>query len=536
MFEAFRQQAATQIAGWSLPEKVGQLFILAFPGKDAEAARPLITRYNLGGCYLSQDNADTFAEARELTRAMDGMRRADFPPLLLGVDQEGAWSVLSPDSTTGPGNLALGSAADPQLTAAMYGVYGNEMRSAGFNCVLGPCADINLKPNSPIIDTRSFGEIPVRVSAHVAAAVHGAHDGGIVACAKHFPGHGDTTGDTHRDIPSVDKSLEQLLEQDLAPFQAAIQSRVELIMTSHIRYPQIDPEHPATLSAPILQGILRERLGFKGIVISDSMNMGAIRRNYDAVDATLRAFRAGIDLIMLSEEHYDHQADYLERQLAMVEAVADAVRDGRFPEDELNAKLERVVAFKLARLEHMALYRDFDPAQSQQVERQAAEAAIKLLTDPGHCLPLRRDDAVVLIQTTPEADYDNLVNPRGIGPNQATPAFKYFAQALLEQHHNVTVLDHDLARTFVANAATQPGQVILAVTENYPLPGEDFKQDASRELVAALAERFGSRLVVISLRSNYLPVPEGVGHLCAYSSRPCSAEAAARACVGTPGI
>ncbi|WP_035057499.1 glycoside hydrolase family 3 protein [Andreprevotia chitinilytica] len=532
MFEAFRQQAAKQISGWSLPEKVGQLFILAFPGKDAEAARPLIERYNLGGCYLSQDNADTFAEARTLTQAMAAMRRADFPPLLLGVDQEGAWSVLSPESTTGPGNLALGSAAEPALTAAMYRVFGTEMRSAGFNCILGPCADVNLKPNSPIIDTRAFGEIPAQVASQVAAAVHGAHDGGIVACAKHFPGHGDTASDTHRDIPTVDKPLATLLEQDLAPFQAAIRAQVELIMTSHIRYPHIDPQYPATLSAPILQGLLREQLGFKGIVISDSMNMGAIRRNYSPVDAALLAFKAGIDMIMLSEEHYDHQSDYLDRQLAMVEAIVAAVQDGRFPESELNAKLERVVAFKLARLTDMALYQDFDLAEHLHIEQQLAQAAVKLLADPGRHLPLHPDMEVVVVQTTPLADYGNLVNPRGIGPNQAAPAFDYFARTISARHHHLSVLNHAQTQIFLKTAQPSRGQIILAITENYPLPGEDFAQDASNALVKQLAERFGDRLIVVSLRSNYQQLPADIGQLCAYSSRPCSAEAAALACLG----
>ncbi|WP_348945064.1 glycoside hydrolase family 3 N-terminal domain-containing protein [Chitinibacter sp. FCG-7] len=171
LFETYRVQAAEIVASWSIAEKVGQLFILAFPGKDAEAARILVEQYNLGGCYLSQDNAETFSEARQLTQALATIvaQRARHVPLLLGVDQEGAWSVLTPESTTGPGNLALGAANQTTLTSAMYTVFGEQMRSAGFNCVLGPCSDVNLKPNSPIIDTRAFGEIPEHVAQHVAA-------------------------------------------------------------------------------------------------------------------------------------------------------------------------------------------------------------------------------------------------------------------------------------------------------------------------------------------------------------------------------
>lgn len=536
MFDSYRSQAAQTISGWSLEEKAGQLFILAFPGKDAEAARPLIERYNLGGCYLSQDNATTFAEARQLTHDMAAIvnQRANAVPMLLGVDQEGAWSVLTPESTTGPGNLALGSADNPALSAQMYSVFGIEMRSAGFNCVLGPCADVNLKPNSPIIDTRAFGEVPAQVAIQVGAAVHGAHDGGIVVCAKHFPGHGDTTGDTHREIPLVDKSLETLLVEDLAPFKAAIDARVELIMTSHICYPQIDPEYPATLSKAILQDVLRKKLGFKGIVISDSMNMGAIRRNFPPVDAAIIAFKAGIDMIMLSEEHYDHNTNYLENQLAMIEAIVAAVKDGRMPEADLNQIVERVVAFKLARLVSMPLYQPFNLAANRVVEQAAARSAVKILADSAQNLPVKAGQKVFVVQTTPLADYANLVNPRGIGPNQAVPAFDYFAAEISAQlpGENLQILDYSEAKAWLDDVSVAPAQLVLAIIENYPLPGEDFKQQASKALVAQLSEKFGSQLVVIGLRNAYEAVPALATHLCAYGSRECSARAAALICVG----
>ncbi|MEN9657443.1 MAG: hypothetical protein RL571_908 [Pseudomonadota bacterium] len=535
MFESYQSQAAEKISNWSLEEKVGQLFILAFPGKDAEAARPLIERYNLGGCYLSQDNASTFAEAQQLTRAMAAMvnQRADAVPMLLGVDQEGAWSVLTPESSTGPGNLALGSADNPALTAQMYSVFGLEMRSAGFNCVLGPCADVNLQPNSPIIDTRAFGEVPAEVAIQVGAAVHGAHDGGIVVCAKHFPGHGDTTGDTHREIPVVDKSLATLLIEDLAPFKAAIDARVELMMTSHICYPQIDPEYPATLSRAILQDVLRKKLGFKGIVISDSMNMGAIRRNFSPVDAAIIAFKAGIDMMMLSEEHYDHNDNYLENQLAMIAAIVRAVEDGRMPEADLNKIVERVVAFKLARLTAMPLYQDINIAANRKVEQAAAKAAVKILSDSAHNLPIQAGKEVFVVQTTPLADYANLVNPRGIGPNQAVPAFDYFAAELSQgvASEQLNILNYQAAQVWLASVDVQPQQVVLAVIENYPLPGEDFKQAASKALLAQLAEKFGAQLVVIGLRNAYEAVPKLASHICSYGSRECSARAAAQLCL-----
>jgi beta-N-acetylhexosaminidase len=542
MFSAFHRQAADKISHWTLEEKVGQLFILAFPGKDAQAVRPLIERYNLGGCYLSQDNASNFAEARQLSQALLGMARL---PMLLGVDQEGAWSVLMPESTTGPGNLALGSANDLGLTAQMTQVFGEEMRSAGFNCVLGPCADVNLQTDSPIIDSRAFGDVPALVASHVTAAIRGAHQGGIVACAKHFPGHGDTTADTHREIPQVDKSLARLMVEDLVPFQAAIDAGVELIMTSHICYPQIDAVYPATLSKSILQGVLREQLGFKGIVISDSMNMGAIRRNFSPVEAAILAFKAGIDMIMLSEEHYDHNTHYLENQLAMIAAVVTAVQDGALSETEVDKIVTRVVAFKLARLCPMDLYQACDVATNRRIASHAASAAIKVHCDTGTTLPILANlgahpsHQVFLIRTSPQSAYANLLNPRGIGPNQATPAFDFFAD---EMRHGMTlkgqteqlhVLDHASANIWLQalEGETISNIIVLAVMENYPLPGEDFEQENARLLLAALAEKLGEKLLVVSLKNAYQAIPAGVSHLTTYSSRACSAVAAAQYCL-----
>ncbi|WP_051304801.1 glycoside hydrolase family 3 N-terminal domain-containing protein [Chitinilyticum litopenaei] len=538
MFDTHREQAAALIAGWSIEEKVGQLFILAFPGKDAEAARTLIERYNLGGCYLSEDNASTFAEARRLTGDLDAIvrQRTAHVPLLLGVDQEGAWSVVTRESVTGPGNLALGKADDAALTASVYAMLAEEMRSAGFNCILGPCSDVNLTPNSPIIDTRAFGEVPLDVARHAAAAVRGGHAGGIVMCAKHFPGHGDTVGDTHRLIPQVDKSFERLQQEDLLPFKHAIDAGVELVMTSHIRYPQIDSIHPATLSAPILQGVLRQHLGFAGIVISDSMNMGAIRSNYAPEAAALLAFAAGIDMIMLSEEHYDHNSDYQARQLAMIAALVEAARAGRFP--TLDETVERVVAFKLSRLQQMPLLQPFDLAAHQALAARAAATAVRVQRDPQRILPLAVDGDVIVVRAARAQDYANLVNPRGIGPNQATPAFDHFVDELGRQGAagRWTVLTHEEAQAELgkpANRLTRAEEVVI-VTENYPLPGEDFRHAEAQALVAKLAAARAGRLLVVGLRSNYEPLPEGVSYLCAYSSRECSARAAAHACLAQP--
>ncbi|MDR1106665.1 MAG: hypothetical protein LBL44_09935, partial [Treponema sp.] len=253
-----KQEIEEIINGMSPAQKAGQLFLMAYPGKDPRIARPLIERYGLCGCYISQDNAETFAEAKTFVPELQAMSMENHKlPLLLGVDQEGAWGVLVPESHTGPGNLALGAADDPEIVNRMYWAIGKEMLSAGYNTVLGPCADVNSNPLSPIIGTRSFGEFPEKAARCVEAAVKGLLFSGSIATVKHFPGHGATEADSHRLIPEVNKSLEELKKQDLLPFLAGIKAGAHIVMTSHIKFPRIDSKWPATLSKIILEDILR---------------------------------------------------------------------------------------------------------------------------------------------------------------------------------------------------------------------------------------------------------------------------------------
>ncbi|WP_120510381.1 glycoside hydrolase family 3 N-terminal domain-containing protein [Photobacterium salinisoli] len=517
-------KVAELIASWTLKEKVGQLFILAFPGKSAEAARKMVAEYNLGGCYLSQDNAETFTEAHQLSQSLDVIVKHHHRlPLLLGVDQEGAWGVLVGESTTGPGNLALGVADTVTGTERMYKVIGDEMRYAGFNCILGPCCDVNFNPESPIIDTRSFGDQPKKVSAHSAAAVRGLHQGEITACAKHFPGHGDTQGDTHRDIPRVDKSYDELKANDLAPFQAAINAGVDLVMTSHILYPQLDDIYPATLSSIILQQVLRRDMGFDGIIISDSMNMGAIQHHYTPVEAAVRAMQAGITMIMLSEEHYDHSEAYLDKQLAMIHGVIDAVKSGELSEQVIDEALQKVVRFKLDKLQPMPLFHKVSMPAGQIVARQTAESAVTWVRGGLEI----SGQKLYVINATPDASYHNLMNPRGIGPNQSQPAYEAFIQTLRQteavwQEVSVEQLPDSCNDGY-----------LVVVTENHPLPGEDFDQVQAQQLVQQLSQDF-SNLIVVALRSPYdlLRYPTVSHYLCAHSSRPESAAAAARVLAG----
>ncbi len=519
------EQIQAKISTMPLDHKIGQLFLLAYPGKDPEVIKPLLDQYGISGCYISQDNAETFTEAKQVSENLQQMNVSSVP-LLLGVDQEGAWGVLVPQSHTGPGNLALGSLKSTNATKIMYEIFSQEMLSVGYNALLGPCADINTDPRSPIIGTRSFGEFPDRVGDHVQAAVEGCQAKGAIATLKHFPGHGSTSGDTHREIPQVHKSLDTLMNEDLLPFKQGIDAGAQMVMTAHICYPQIDPKNPATLSSIILNDILREKLGFQGVILSDSMNMGAIRRFYDPAESTVLALKAGVDLIMLSEEHYDHSDDYLPKQIASLQAVKKAVQDGRITEKEIDQKLMRILHMKLNEMQIKT--EDLQKDQREEfnkLEAKIAQETVILLQK--NLWPLPQAGNVICINATPKTSYENIMNPRGIGPNQEKPAFDYFYDEWKSLRKETVFLSYEAAQNY---AGLDQADAIIVVTEDFPLPGEDFDVKEQQAFVQDLSRRYKDKTLIVGLRSSYelSHYPEDVTYLCAYSSRSCSAKAAAK--------
>jgi beta-N-acetylhexosaminidase len=537
-------QTSSILAGMSLEEKVGQIFMLAFSGVRPADVGKMVREHYIGGCYISQDNAATPSAAALLS--VDLQRQAaqtpSALPLLLGVDQEGSWGVLVPYSTTGPGNLGLGATQDPECTARMYEVFGKEMRAVGYNTILAPCADVNSNPDNPSIGMRSFGADPAKVARHVAAAVKGALSAGIVTTAKHFPGHGDTGIDSHRGLPRVAKSLEDIEKEDLLPFLSAIEAGVDIIMTSHILYPRIDPELPATLSPRILQQTLRRRMGFGGLILSDSMNMGAMKKNYPPEEAAVLAVLAGVDLIMLAEEHYDHDLSiYLENQQRTIQAVLEAVRRGRIPPGRIDEAVSRIIALK----KNKGLL-DADPQVfldskivgcpvHRQIEARIASALVTLVRDRNRLWPLREGKRIAIVNAAPRRAYDVLSRTRGIGPNQTQPAFETFKKTISSGLLDLRFFAHEeLSEETALNKILGDSEVILVVTEDYLIPGVDFDTDSQKRLVRSVSRTFGERTAVVGLRTPYeLSEYQGIStYICTCSSRPCAAEAAAKAALG----
>ena len=529
----------------SIEEKVGQLFILAFAGQDSVYALDLVKNMHVGGFYLTDDNANTLKEASILSGKLQKQAalRACDAPLLLAVDQEGAWGILTKETDLGPGNLALGMTNNLSLTRTMYQIFAEQMQSIGYNTLLSPCADVNSNPNNPIIGQRSFGEEPKHVAEHVSAAVSGINITGSVACAKHFPGHGDTATDSHRMLPVVNKKIAQLLNEDLQPFMAAIDNNVGLIMTAHINYPAIDDQYPATLSHKILTNLLKEKLGFKGLIITDSMNMWAMRKNYSPSEAAVLALKAGAHLIMLSEEHYENEATpYKQIQQDTINGVIAAVHSGELSLQRLDETLKHVLCFKYEHVNvNAASSNKISPPIShsdiKNTTKALAKQAINVLKNDENLWPLGLGDFYFTCAVNPKS-YENLVNSRGIGPNDAVPASQVFHQQLQQSRANFTYLPYEeFSQVLTGNKIIDVQRPLIVLTEDYPLPGETFPQKEQYHRIEKTHKLFGKHLIVLALRSDYelseLNKTSKIStYICAYSSRQISAKELAKQLVG----
>ena len=289
----------------------------------------------LGGVVLYAWNVESAEQVADLTEAL----RAERPDVLVATDEEGG-DVTRLEASTGssyPGAAALGVVDDVELTEAVARAMGGELAAAGVNLDLAPVADVNSNPSNPIIGIRSFGSEPELVARHVAAFVRGLQLAGVAACAKHFPGHGDTAADSHLDLPTTHADRETLAARELVPFRAAIEAGTRSIMTAHIVVPALD-EVPATTSRAILQVLLRDELGFDGVVMTDALEMRAISATVGVDEGAVQALAAGADALCLGHDLAD------ESVVSIVAAVVGAVRSGRLEDARLAEAAGRVDA------------------------------------------------------------------------------------------------------------------------------------------------------------------------------------------------
>jgi beta-N-acetylhexosaminidase len=466
-----------------------------------------LSQYRPAGVTLFRPfNVRSPKQLRSLTAKLQTeAKKLGLPPLLIALDQEGGQLMAVGAATQLPGNMALGAAGSPELARLAGQVLGRELAAMGVNVDYAPCVDVNTNPQNPVVGVRSFGECPEAVALLAAALVSGIQSQFVAATAKHFPGHGDTATDSHRNMPIVPHSIETLRKVDFPPFKAAIQAGTKLVMTAHLGLPEIDTETviPATLSTNVLQHLLRRELGFDGVIITDAMDMHAIRQGDDLIRDAAQAVAAGADLLLGSAERIDQER--------LFRGISYALQAGLCTQEQIDASIQRVLTLKnwLNQAPAQPGLEVVNCAEHRAIADQIAENSVTLVRDQQHLLPLQLTPTQKIAVVLPQ-------------PQDLTPAdtssyeVPQLASSLNKYHPNIVEFilpflpssaDLDRLLPKLANCEV----IIVATINAVAFP-------AQAEMVKILLAT-GKKVIVTALRLPYdLSVfPAAPTYLCTYS-------------------
>ena len=530
----------------TLDEKLGQLFVVGeravVLAEDSERYRRLrhhVRDNKVGGILWFVSNV---YETAHLTRRLQAEARV---PLLVSADLEAGIGMRFLDTTWWPWAMAVAATGEPRFAETLGRRAAIEGLAIGINHIYGPVADVNVDPDNPVINTRSFGEDPRDVGRYVAAFVRGVQSQPVLATAKHFPGHGDTHTDTHRSLPVLDVDRARLERVELIPFRAAIDAGVASVMLGHLAIPSIDPTPvptrpahesatdtpyaidasaagtmPASLSRPVIEGLLRRDLGFDGLVAGDAFDMGGLVAHFDAGEAAVRAIEAGSDLVLHSPD-----TD------AAIAAVKAAVRGGRISEARIDESVRRILRAK-ARVQLRGgtddeIFRTVDNAEHRLIAAEIATRAITLVREERGVLPLRPESRVVIVNITdaPEASalFDTAAAEVRRRAKKAPAVFSIDSRTRLDETQ--PILD----------AARNADVVILALSIRAVAGGGRLRMP---EAARALAAQLRTHVIGVAFGSPYVlrDLPDLTTYLCAYGAQPVMQRAAVAALYGEAAI
>ena len=457
---------------------IGQMFMVGFHGHTApDYLLDWLRAGRVGGVILFARNIDTPQQVADLTRTL---HEAAAYPLLISIDQEGGTVArLRKGFSESPGALALaGSQGDPSAaTQGASAVLGREMAALGINWTYAPVVDITHNTANPTVGTRSFGTDPETVGELAAAAVRGFQGAGVAACAKHFPGLGDTAVDTHLALPTLDTPTDQLRTVDLVPYRTALGADVASIMTTHTIYTDLDPDHPATLSDVVIPRLLRGELSYDGVVTTDCMEMKAIDDNYGVLNSVTRAAHASVDIILFSHTP--------EKQEAAYEALVKYVEVGALDWNVIGEANRRIAAMKARFPVQTPNPTKVYTTANQETVKQLARNTITLVRDAG-ALPL--SGPVRLVEFTPFVDSEVQEN--------ADDSTLAHALKAVSPDLTVQLLPAVPGAADIAALPEQIAETLVIATRNaHRIPSQ-------AEAVAALTEH-AAPVVLVALRNPY---------------------------------
>jgi beta-N-acetylhexosaminidase len=331
---------SNQLEDMSLDEKIGQMIIAGISGTTiSEDTKSLISQYQVGGLIAYKVNMEDPKQAVQLLNSLKVENAKNQFPLFLSIDQEGGHISRLPGGLIEiPTNEKIGSINNSQFSYEIGTLLGKELETFGFNLNYAPVLDVNSNPDNPIIGNRSFGNNPEIVSELGIQTMKGIQSQNIIPVIKHFPGHGDTSVDSHLELPKVNKSLEELKQVELVPFADAIESGADVVMVAHILLPEIDAIYPSSMSKTIMTDLLRKQLHFNGVVMTDDMTMSAIADNFDLGEAAVESVKAGSDIVMVAHDY--------NKIVSVINALKTAVLNGEIPEARVDESVSRIIQLK----------------------------------------------------------------------------------------------------------------------------------------------------------------------------------------------
>ena len=533
--EATDDWVESTLASMTLEEKVGQLFMTHVYGQTADTQVPayvkanqalygvdngqqLMDEYQVGGIiYFAW--TDSVKNPQQIAGLSNGLQDAALSqrvpvPSLVGIDQEGGIVArIGPPATQLPGNMALGAGRRPGDAEDAAAVNGDELAAMGINWNFAPVADVNVNPANPVIGVRSFGEDPAMAADMVAAQTRGYLSSGVAGAAKHFPGHGDTATDSHTGLPVVDHTREEWEQLDRPPFEAAIAAGVPAIMTAHISVPALDPSgDPATLSEPIMTGILRGELGYDGVVITDALDMAGASATYGNDRVPVLALKAGVDMLLMPPEFEVAHA-----------AVLEAVETGELTEQRIDTSVHRILTLK----QTLGLTEDpyVDPATvATSVGTPEHLATVQQITDRTTTLVRNHREVLPL---DPDDGDDALVAGWGVSTTATV------ASGLTDGGFDTEVAETGTNPTDERIAAVveqaRDKDVVVVVTNRATLAS----QSGQARLVQQL-ERTGTPVVAVAVRDAYdvNRFRKVDGYLATYSYTPAALDSLTRVLLG----
>lgn len=524
------------VSNMTLEEKLGQMIMPDFRMWQEDGTKEpsdlteinsevaeVIDKYDLGGVILFAENVKEISQTTTLIHDLQEVAINDKDgnlPLLITLDQEGGIVTRLGEGTNLPGNMALGATRSEKSSYDAGYLIGRELNALGVNVNFAPVLDTNNNPENPVIGVRSISSNPELVGKLGKNIAKGIQDQGVAATAKHFPGHGDTSTDSHYGLPMVNKSIEELRETELKPFKIAIENGIDMIMTAHIQFPQIEKDTfiskkdgsqiviPATLSDDIITGILREEMGYDGVVITDAMNMKAISDHFGELESTKMAINAGIDIILMPTILRNN--DDVKKLDYIVNGILDYIKSGEIKEEEITDSVERIVKLKIDRgiidlkNNNVSLEEKIKKAketvgsiENRNIERRIAEEAITITKNEDNILPLNPKEGEKVLLIAPN---ESQIHSMKFGINRLIHENSLNKIQLdTYEYNNIGVIDDVLREKIESSDYIIVAS--LASNANHLKPGT-WNRDLPRSVID-YGNKLNKDTVLISLRNPY---------------------------------